>query len=141
MNRAEYDRYLTAFNAKDYDGVADYYAKPMKMDFFGVSLRSRDDLKRFYGLLHSYVKESVAVRNFASSDTLAAVDGLVQIEAIRDLPQDVLDANGTNAFRPMIAGDDIELRQFIFYTTRGGKIVQTECAMLPPAAALVEVAA
>jgi ketosteroid isomerase-like protein len=37
MNRADYDRYLTAFNAKDYDGVADFYAEPMKMDFFGVS--------------------------------------------------------------------------------------------------------
>ncbi len=141
MNRADYDRYLAAFNAKDYDGVADFYAEPMKMDFFGVSLRSRDDLKRFYGFLHSYVKESVTVLNFAASDTLTAVDGLVRIEAIRDLPQDALDANGASAFHPMVTGDVIELRQFIFYTTRGGKIAQTECAMLPPSEALGEVAA
>jgi hypothetical protein len=49
MNRAAYERYLAAFNARDYDGVGDYYAQPMKLDFFGVSLRSREDLKRFYG--------------------------------------------------------------------------------------------
>jgi len=141
MNREAYETYLEAFNAKDYDGVADFYAEPMMMDFFGVSLRSRDDLKRFYGFLHSYVKESVTVLNFASSDTLTAVDGLVRIEAIRDLSPDVLDANGASAFHPMIAGEVIELRQFIFYTIRGGKIAQTECAMLPPVEVLVEVAA
>lgn len=141
MNRADYDRYLSAFNAKDYDGVADFYAEPMKMDFFGVSLRSRDDLKRFYGFLHSYVKESVTVLNFASSDTLTAVDAIVRIEALRDLPQAVLNANGAGAFHPMTAGQTFELRQFIFYTTRGGKIVQTECAMLPPEESVVEVAA
>ena len=72
MNRADYDRYLAAFNAKDYDAICDFYAEPMDMDFFGVGLRSRADMKRFYGFLHSYVKESVAVRNFASSETLTA---------------------------------------------------------------------
>jgi ketosteroid isomerase-like protein len=141
MNREAYERYLAAFNAKDYDGVADFYAEPMQMDFFGVSLRSRNDLKRFYGFLHSYVHESVTVRNFAASDTLTAIDGIVRIEAYRDLPQDVLDANGAGAFHPMAAGQIFELRQFIFYTTRDGKIVQTECAMLPPEGSVVQVTA
>ncbi len=47
MNRDDYNRYLAAFNAKDYDGVADFYADPINMDFFGISLRSREDLKPF----------------------------------------------------------------------------------------------
>lgn len=141
MNRETYDRYLAAFNAKDYDGVADFYAEPMKMDFFGVSIRNRDDLKRFYGFLHSYVKESVTVRNFAFSDTLTAVDAIVRIEALRDLPTETLAANGCALFHPMTAGQIFELRQFIFYTIRDGKIAQTECAMLPPEESVVEVAA
>jgi len=53
------------------------------MDFFGVSIRSRADMSAFYGFLHAYVKESVTVRNFASSDTLTAVDAVVRIEAFR----------------------------------------------------------
>ena len=133
MNRDAYDQYLGCFNSKDYDGVADFYAEPMKMDFFGVSIRSREDLTRFYTFLHSYVKESVTVLNFAASETLTAVDANVRIEALRDLPQDVLEANGAEAFHPMEAGQILEMRQFIFYTTRAGKIVQTECALLPPA--------
>jgi ketosteroid isomerase-like protein len=141
MNREAYDRYLAAFNAKDYDGVAEFYAEPIKMDFFGVSIRNREDLKRFYGFLHSYVKESVTVRNFASSDTLTAVDAIVRLEAFRDLSAETLAANGCAQFHPMTAGQVFELRQFIFYTIRDGKIAQTECAMLPPEESVVEVAA
>lgn len=132
MNRDAYERYLACFNSKDYDGVADFYAEPMKMDFFGVSIRNREDLTRFYSFLHSYVKESVSVLNFAASDTLTAVDAIVRIEATRDLTQDVLAANGAGALHPMEAGQILEMRQFIFYTTKAGKIVQTECALLPP---------
>jgi hypothetical protein len=132
MNRDAYERYLACFNSKDYDGVADFYAEPMKMDFFGVSIRNREDLTRFYSFLHSYVKESVSVLNFAASDTLTAVDAIVRIEATRDLTQDVLETNGAGALHPMEAGQILEMRQFIFYTTKAGKIVQTECALMPP---------
>lgn len=131
MNRADYERYLAAFNARDYDGVGDFYCEPLTMDFFGVSIRSRADLKRFYSFLHSYVNESVTVRNFASSDTLTAVDAIVRIEAFRDLDAATLAANGCAQFRPAKAGEVQELRQFIFYTIRGGSIAQVECALAP----------
>lgn len=133
MNRADYDRYLAAFNAKDYDGVRDFYAEPMAMDFFGVSLRSRDDMKRFYSFLHTYVLESVRVLNFACSDTLTAVDAIVRVEGIRDLDRATLDANGAPGLFPIAKGEVQEMRQFIFYTLRDGKIANVECAMMPVA--------
>jgi ketosteroid isomerase-like protein len=132
MNRADYDRYLAAFNAKDYDAVCDFYAEPMNMNFFGVSLRSRDDMKRFYSFLHTYVLESVRVLNFASSETLTAVDGLVRVEGIRDLDQATLAANGCGGLFPIKAGEVQEMRQLIFYTIRDGKIANVECAIMPP---------
>lgn len=131
MNRADYDRYLAAFNAKNYDAVCDFYAEPMAMDFFGVSLRSRDDMKRFYSFLHSHVQESVTILNFASSDTLTAVDGLVRVEGLRDLDRETLDTNGCGGLFPIKAGEVQEMRQFIFYTVRGGKITNVECALMP----------
>jgi len=132
MNRADYERYLAAFNAKDYDTVCDFYAEPMAMDFFGVSLRSRADMKRFYGFLHSYVLESVRILNFASSDTLTAVDGLVRIEGLRDLDRATLEANGCGGLFPVKAGEVQEMRQFIFYTLKDGKIANVECALMAP---------
>lgn len=132
MNRADYDRYVAVFNARDYDAVCDFYAQPMNMDFFSVSIRSREDMKRFYGFLHSYVRESVTVRNFAASDTLTAIDATVRLEAFRDLDAETLAANGCGQFFPIKAGEVQELRQFIFYTLAAdGKITNVECAMLP----------
>jgi SnoaL-like domain len=130
MNRLAYDRYLAAFNAKDYDSVADCYAQPMALNFFGVSLRSRQELIRFYNFLHSYVNESVTVRNFAASDTLTAVDALVRIDAFRDLDAETLAANGCGGLFPVRAGEVQQMRQFIFYTISDGLIANVECALV-----------
>lgn len=131
MKRADYERYLSAFNCKDYDAVCDFYAEPMNMAFFGVSLKSREDMKRFYRFLHNYVLETVDVRNFASSDTLAAVDAMVRVEGIRDLDRETLDANGAPGLFPIKKGEVQEMRQFIFYALRDGKIANVECALMP----------
>lgn len=133
MNRTDYERYLAAFNTKDYDAVCDFYAEPMNMSFFGVSLRSREDMKRFYSFLHRHVLETVRILNFASSETLTAVDGLVRVEGISDLDRETLDANGCSGLFPIKAGEVQEMRQFIFYTLRDGKIANVECALMPPA--------
>jgi hypothetical protein len=129
MNRAAYDAYVRAFNAKDYDAVCDFYVQPPTMTFFGVTITSRAELKAFYSFLHAYVRESVTIINFASSDTLTAVDAIVRIEAYRNLDADTLAANGCSGFFPIKSGDVQELRQFLFYTIKGGKIERVECAM------------
>lgn len=131
MNRADYDRYIAAFNARDYDAVADFYREPIRMEFFGVSIDSRAALKKFYGFLHSYVTESVNVRNFAASDTLTAVDAIVRLEAYRDLDAAALAAEGLDQFFPIMKGEVQELRQFILYTIDDGKITRVECALAP----------
>jgi hypothetical protein len=50
-------------------------------------------------------KESVTVRNFASSDTLTAVDATVRVEAFRDLDAGTLAANGCAQFFPIKTGE------------------------------------
>lgn len=129
IDRARYEQYLSAFNAKDYDGVADFYVDPPSMAFFGIVIRSRQELKDFYGWLHSYVKESVSLLNFAASETCTACDAIVRIEAIRDLSREELDAHGATGFFPVKAGEVQEIRQFIFYTVKDGRIEKVEAAL------------
>lgn len=131
LDRTAYDRYLAAFNSRRYDEVCDFYAEPMRMEFFGISIRSREDMRRFYGFLHSYLKESVRVLNFASSPTLTAVDGIVRLEAFRDLDRQTLADHGCGQLYPIKAGEVQEIRQFLFYTVAGGKIAKVECALAP----------
>jgi hypothetical protein len=129
MNRDQYEAYVRAFNAKDYDAVCDFYVQPPTMSFFGVTITSREELKAFYTFLHSYVNESVTINRFASSDELTAVDANVRIAAYRDLDAETLAANGCAGFFPIKAGDVQELRQFLFYSTNNGKIERVECAL------------
>lgn len=132
IDRARYDQYLAAFNERDYDAVADFYVQPPTLSFFGVEIRSREDLKAFYEFLHSYVRESVTVVAFAASEELTAVDAVVRIEAFRDLDAVTLAANGCAGFFPVKAGEVQEIRQFLHYTVAGDKFARVECALPLP---------
>ncbi|MDP3550109.1 MAG: nuclear transport factor 2 family protein [Novosphingobium sp.] len=131
LSREAYDRYVAAFNAKDYDAVAAFYVDPPLMTFFGVEIRSRQALKDFYAFLHDHVNESVRVLNFAASETLTAIDAVVRVEGIRPLTREALDAQGLHGFFPIAVGEVQEMRQFIFYTINNGLIERVECALAP----------
>ena len=130
MTREDYGRYVAAFNARDYDTVFDFYAKNPRMEFFGLKITTRDQLKEFYGFLHQYAKETVTVERFAGSEELAAVEGIVRIEGIRDLTREELDARGLQQFFPIAKGEVQEMRQYIHYQLENGKIVSVGCALV-----------
>ncbi|MEL1251426.1 nuclear transport factor 2 family protein [Aurantiacibacter gilvus] len=131
MTREDYDRYAAAFNARDYDAVFDFYADNPQMAFFGIEIRTRQQLRDFYTFLHSYVRETITVEKFAASDELAAVEGVIRIEAFKDLTREELDARGMQQFFPISAGDVQEMRQYIHYHLRDGKIAGVGCAIVP----------
>lgn len=131
MTRKDYDRYAAAFNARDYDAVFDFYADDPQMAFFGVEIRTREQLRDFYTFLHTYVRETIRVEKFAASDELAAVEGVIRVEGIRDLTRDELDARGLPQFFPIVAGEVQEMRQYIHYHLRGGRIASVGCAIVP----------
>jgi hypothetical protein len=131
MTRDDYDRYVAAFNARDYDAVFDFYAENPRMAFFGIEITSRDQLKDFYGFMHRYVKETVTVERFAGSEELAAVEAIVRIEATDDLTREALDARGMGQFFPIAKGEVQEMRQYIHYHLKDGKIASVGCALVP----------
>jgi hypothetical protein len=131
MTREDYDRYAAAFNARDYDTVFDFYAERPRMAFFGIEITTREQLKDFYGFLHSYVKETVTVERFAGSDELAAVEGIVRVEGIADLTPEVLAERGMDQFFPIAKGEVQEMRQYIHYHLKDGKIESVGCALVP----------
>jgi hypothetical protein len=129
VTREDYDRYANAFNARDYDTVFDFYSENPRMAFFGIEITTRDQLKQFYGFLHRFVKETVTVERFAGSDELAAVEAVVRIEGIEDLTPEILAANGMEQFFPIAKGDVQELRQYIHYHLKDGKIDSVGCTL------------
>ena len=130
MTREDYESYVRAFNARDYDRVFDFYAERPKLAFFGVEITTRAQLKEFYGFLHQYVRETVTVERFAGSDELAAVEGIVRVEGIADLTRAELDARGLQQFFPIVKGQVQEMRQYIHYHLKDGKIESVGCAIV-----------
>lgn len=130
MTREDYENYAAAFNARDYDAVFDFYAEDPRMAFFGIEITNRQQLRDFYGFLHQYVRETIRIEKFASSDELAAVEGIIRIEGIADLTREVLDAHGMQQFFPIATGDVQEMRQYIHYHLQGGKIASVGCAIV-----------
>lgn len=131
MTRDDYERYAAAFNARDYDTVFDFYAERPKMAFFGIEITTRQQLKDFYGFLHRFVKETVTVERFAGSDELAAVEGIVRVEGITDLTPEILAERGMDQFFPIAKGEVQEIRQYIHYHLKDGKIESVGCALVP----------
>lgn len=129
MTRDDYERYAAAFNARDYDAVFDFYAENPRMAFFGIEITTREQLRGFYTFLHRFVRETITIERFASSDELAAVEGTVRIEGIEDLTRETLDANGMHQFFPIQAGEVQEIRQYIHYHLKDGKIESVGCAL------------
>jgi len=130
VNRQDYDRYAEAFNARDYDAVFDFYVDDPDICFFGVEIRTREQLREFYTFLHTYVRETITVEKFASSDELVALEGIIRVEGIKDLTREELDARGLDQFFPIKAGDVQEMRQYIHYHMRDGKIASVGCAIV-----------
>ncbi|WP_395397324.1 nuclear transport factor 2 family protein [Novosphingobium sp. BL-8A] len=131
MTREDYERYAAAFNARDYDAVYDFYAPGARLAFFGVELASRAAFKRFYSFLHSYVDETLTIERFAGSDELVALEGVIRIEARRDLDAETLKEEGLDQFFPIRAGEVQELRQFIHYHVDKGGFSGVQCALIP----------
>jgi hypothetical protein len=129
MTRDDYERYAAAFNARDYDTVFDFYAENPRMAFFGIEITTREQLRAFYTFLHRYVRETIAIERFAASDELAAVEGVIRIEGIEDLTREVLDAHGMQQFFPVAKGEVQEMRQYIHYHLKEGKIESVGCAL------------
>jgi len=130
MNRQEYELYAAAFNARDYDAVFDFYAEKPRMAFFGVEITTREQLRDFYTFLHTYVRETITIERFAASEELAAVEGIIRVEGIKDLTREELDARGLQQFFPIAKGEVQEMRQYIHYHLEGGKIAGVGCALV-----------
>jgi hypothetical protein len=129
MTREDYERYAAAFNARDYDTVFDFYAENPRLAFFGIEITTREQLREFYTFLHRYVRETMTIERFASSEELAAVEGVIRLEGIADLTRETLDARGMQQFFPIAKGEVQEIRQYIHYHLRDSKIESVGCAL------------
>lgn len=132
MNRADYDRYISLFDARDYEGVLSHFAERFELVFAGYAFHTRSEVLNFYRFLHQYVNESVTVRRFVSDEHTVALEADVKLHARDDLTVALLARQGFERLVPLKRGETVTIPQFIHYHLENGKIVRALCAVYEP---------
>jgi hypothetical protein len=127
MTREEFDIYLEKFNARDYNGFLDYYTEPFELIHAGGRFTTREEVLKSYAFLHRYLKETIIVDHFVSDGKMIAMEARVRIEGIVDLTPEILAASDYPGFKPLKAGQVVEIPQFIHYHLVNGKFSKVEC--------------
>jgi hypothetical protein len=126
-SRGDFDVYLAKFNNRDYKGFLDYFADTFEMIHVAGNLKSREEVKKFYHFLHSYIRETVMVDRLVMDRDTIAMEARVQIEGIKELTPEAIAASGYPRLKPLKVGEKAIIPQFIHYHIKNGKFVKVEC--------------
>ena len=133
MTRADYERYVAAFNARDYDTLFSFFAEDVVLDAGGV-MRGKQVIRDFYRFFHEHVRETVTLLHFYPDDQAAMADVMIRFEGLKDLTQDMLDARGIGHMTPVPKGGSVDIEFFIQYQQQGPLIRHIKGAVFTPAA-------
>jgi ketosteroid isomerase-like protein len=94
MDRARYERYLAAFNGKDYDTLGEFYADDVEFvlsEERGLKFHGREAILDLYRPFHTAVDERVEIVKFADGGDFLAVEVDAEFRPIPGTTQDVID--------------------------------------------------
>lgn len=131
MDRHRYDDYCQLFNARDYDGVLEYWHDEFEC-FVGDQLlfSNGPELKKVYGFLHSHVDESVIVDRYLSDDRNLFMEARVRLRCFHSMTEDIIRASGLTNLLPIEAGVCLDIPQVIHYHIEDGKFKKALCLVV-----------
>ena len=133
MERSAYERYLAAFNARDYDLVLDHFAERFEVVFAGVVLRTKPAVRDFYAFLHAHLDERIAIGRYLSDGQTIAMEADVRLEGLKPLTPAMLAERGLAGMQPLGVGQVVTIPQFIHYHLDAqGRFVAALCAVFQP---------
>jgi hypothetical protein len=94
VDRARYERYLAAFNGKDYAALGDFYADDVEFvlsEDRGLKFRGRQSIIDLYRPFHQAVEERVEIVRFADGGNFLAVEVAAEFRPIPGRTQSVID--------------------------------------------------
>lgn len=94
MDRAAYEDYVAAFNGRDYDRLASYYADDVEFilsEERGLRFRGRQAILDLYKPFHQAVEERVDIVRFADGGDFIAAEVDAEFRPIPGTTQSVID--------------------------------------------------
>lgn len=118
-SRADLQRYIDAFNARDYATQIRFYAPDVAFDVGDLQIRSPQDIAAFYDDFHDYVDEHVEIARYAKTGDTVAI-----VVPTRFAARETYDKNGL-LFEAGSVRDSVSL---VFYDLKDGKIWRVRMA-------------
>lgn len=134
FTRADYDRYVAAFNARDYATLETFFTDDFALETGGFVVRGKAAFRDFYAFVHAYVRETVRLIHFFPGEEAFAADVSINFFGLKDLSSEVLAQAGYAAMTPVARDASVDVEFIIVYElTREGLIRHIKGAVYLPA--------
>ena len=134
FDRTDYERYVAAFNARDYDTLETFFADDFALENAGFIVKGKPAFRDFYAFFHDHCRETVRILRFFGGDDAFMVNVVIRFEGIKDLSAEVLAAKGYSGMTVIPKGVAVDVDFLILYELNAdGKIQYIKGAVHVPA--------
>lgn len=132
LTRSDYERYVRAFNARDYETLFAFFDENAVLEAHGFALRGKREVQRFYDTFHAHVRETVTINEvYECGDTMIA-DVKINFFGERALTSSVMEGLGLPAGPDVPKGADFDIHYLILYETKDGLVTRINTAVYEP---------
>jgi len=115
FTQADYRRYLTAFNARDYAALETFFSDDFVLENAGFAVRGKPAFRAFYAFFHEYCRETVRFLGFYPGDHGFVANVVIRFEGLKDLSPQILAAKGFPGMTPVPQGSIVDVEFLILY--------------------------
>lgn len=112
---ADYDRYLVAFNARDYDTLETFFTDDFVLENGGFAARGKQAFREFYAFVHDCVRETVKLIHFFPGEKAFAANVLINFTGLKDMTPEMLKEKGLEGMTPVPKGASVDIEFNIVY--------------------------
>ncbi|MCJ2181796.1 nuclear transport factor 2 family protein [Novosphingobium sp. 1949] len=114
-SREDYQRYIAAFNARDYAALEAFFTDDFVLENAGFAVRGKEAFRRFYAFFHAYCRETVRLCGYYPGQDGFVANVVIAFEGLQDLSAQVLAAHGYTGMAVVPQGARVEVEFLILY--------------------------
>lgn len=124
MTPDDYQRYLKAFNARDYAVLETFFADDFALENAGFRITGKPAFRAFYAFFHEYCREEVEFREFFAGESGFVANVVIRFTGLKDLSAEVLAEKGFSGMNVVPAGVTVDVEFYIHYVLNAEGLIQ-----------------
>ena len=112
MQESDYHRYITAFNARDYETLESFFADNFALENAGFIVKGKPAFREFYKFFHEYCQETVTFKGFYPGTNGFVSNVIISFHGLKDLTTEILQEKKFAGMTPIKKGSTVDLEFF-----------------------------